>query len=120
MRVGKGRGKWADGLVRSSTRLLKQFLPGLSRFGDLSFPFPVGHRFPKGEEVAEIGLFPVRDILALGLAALIMGMGVIEGAVEATMKVDPAMRACCGSRDLVSPVELLSTPVARFHDALSC
>ena len=68
--------------VRSNIILLfKQLLPSLSRFGDLLFPFSAGPRFPKGEEVAEVGLFPVRDILALGLVALIVGMGVVEDAV---------------------------------------
>jgi hypothetical protein len=116
----KRTGTWGYGLLRRSTRLLEQFLPGLSRFGDFFFPFSTGPRPPKGEEVAEVGLFPVRDILALWLPALIMSIGVVEGAVEATMEVDPAVRARKGSRNPIGSIELLSTPVARFHDFVPC
>ena len=95
--------------------LLKQFLPGFPGLGDLIFLFSARFRFPEGEEVAEVGLFPIRDILALGLAALIVGMGVVKGTVEAGMEVGAAVRACSGSRNPIGNIELLSTPVAYLH-----
>ncbi len=94
---------------------LKQFLPGFPRLGNFFFPLSAGLRFPEGEEVAEVGLFPVRDVLTLGFAALIVGMGVVKGTVEAGMEVGAAVRACSGSRNPIGNIELLSTPVAYFH-----
>ena len=101
---------------RGSAFLFKQLLPGFPGLGDLFLPFSSGLRSPEGEEVAEVGFFPVRDIVALGFAALIVGMGVIKGTVETGMEVAPAVGACSASLNPISPIELLSTPVAYFHD----
>jgi hypothetical protein len=100
-----------------STLLLKQFLPGFPGLGDLFLSFSIGLRSPEGEEIAEVGLFSIRDVFALGLAALIVGMGIIKGTVEAGMEVAPAVGACSASLNPFIPIELLSTPVAYLHDS---
>ena len=102
---------------RNLTLFLKQFLPGLPRLGDFSFPLCIGLRLPEDEEIAEVGLFPISDILALGFAALVVGMGVMKGTVEARVEVAPAVETCSASRNPIGPIDLLSTPVAYFHDS---
>ena len=111
-------GTWSQAPERMKL-LFKQFLPGFPRVGSLLLLLSIGLRFPEGEEVAEVGLFPVRDILALGLAALIVGRGVIKGTVEAGMEVAPAVGACSASLNPIGRIEFLFTPVAYFHDSPS-
>ena len=100
---------------RNLTLFLKQFLQGLPRLGDFFFLLSPSLRLPEDEEIAEVGLFPISDILALGLVALVVGMGVMKGTVEARVEVAPAVETCSASRNPIGPIDLLSTPVAYSH-----
>jgi hypothetical protein len=69
----------------------------------------------KDEEVAEIISFPVTYPFCGRLTAFILGVFIIEKAVEATVKVTPAMRAYFLSPHLPLNLHSLSAGRATLH-----